>query len=187
MKGRLLRGTGVALLWVLTRGYLGLDYNTGESQNGYPGLALLIAGIGTGPQRHTEIAVEFVGVGYTSIARCIAGFVAVSGVLASTLLGTEIADCGAGMLLNTAVLAHNHSFPVRVGFLHLQIKRQKWKAVPSRVALAGNDQGHLHPAHLVESAHLARSLHALRILGHIREDNVAAHIAFFAVRHLPYH
>lgn len=97
--------------------------------------ALLTAGIGTGSQRHTEIAVEPVAVRCTSIATCIGGIVVAYGDLASTLVGTRIASREFAAW-STAGLVHNRSFPVRVDSLHLQTTGQLRKAESSRVVLA---------------------------------------------------
>ena len=128
-------GTLEALLRVPTRLYPGLDCSTGVRQTGCPRLALLTAGIGTGPQRHTEIAIELVGVRCTSIAKYIEGTVVASGCLASTLADTGIACC-AIVTWSTAGLAHSHSFLIRVGFLQLKTEEQMWKIERSMVALA---------------------------------------------------
>lgn len=135
MGDKLLLGTVEALLRVPTHWYRGLDCNTGEPQTGYPGLALLTAGIGTGSQRHTEIVIELVALHCTSIATCIGEIAVASGDLASTLVGTGIAG-RAFAALSTAGLVHIRSFPARVGSLHPLTKGQMWTAESSRVALA---------------------------------------------------
>ena len=150
----LLWGTVEALQRVPSRWYRGLDCSIGEPQTGCPRLALLTAGIGTGSQCHTEIAVELVAVRGTSSATCIGGTVVASGGLASTRVGTGIAD-RAFAALSTAGLADSRSFPARVSSLHLQTKGQMWKAESLRVALVWNDQSHLHLARLLDSGHLA--------------------------------
>ena len=149
MDGMLLWSIVEALLRVPRRGYCGLDYNTGESQIGCPELARLTVGIDTGLQHRTEVATELVAVRYTSTATCIGAFVVASANLVSTLVGTGIARRGSEASGNAGLL-HSHSFPAHVGSLHLQTKEQMWKAASSRVALAENDQSHLHPARLVK-------------------------------------
>lgn len=144
-----------ALLQDRTRWYRGLDCNTGEPRIGCPGLALLTAGIDTGSQCHTEVVIELVAVHYTLNGTCTEGFVVASANLVSTLDGTEIArrDFGA---LSTAGLAHIRSFPARVSSSDLQAKAQVQKAEWLKVALPGNDQSHLHAAHLVGPGYSAR-------------------------------
>lgn len=128
-------GTLEALLRVPMHWYPALDCSTGERQTGCPRLALLTAGIGTGPQRHTEIAIELVGVRCTSVAKYIEGIVVASGCLASTPADTGIACC-ATVRWNMAGLAHSHSFLIRVGFLQLKTEEQMWKIEMSVVVLA---------------------------------------------------
>lgn len=128
-------GTLVALLRVPIRWYPGLGCSTGERQTGCPRLALLTAWIGTGPQRHTETAIELVGVRCTSVAKYIEEIVVASGCLASTLADTGIACC-AIVTWSTAGLAHSHSFLIRVGFLQLKTEEPMWRIEMSMVALA---------------------------------------------------
>ena len=128
-------GTLEVLLRIPTRWYCGSDCSIGEPQTGCPVLALLTAGIGTGSQRHTEIAVGPVAVRCTSTATCIGEIVVAYGDLASTLVGTRIASCEFAAW-STAGLVHSRSFPARVDFLHLQTKGQLRKAESSRVVLA---------------------------------------------------
>lgn len=155
MDDMLLWGIVEALLQDRTRWYRGLDCNTGEPQIGCPGLALLTAGIGTGSQCHTEVVIELAAVRYTLNGTYTEGFVVASGNLVSTLDGTEVARRGFGAL-GTAGLAHIRSFPARVGSSDLQTKGQMRKAEWLTVALPGNDQSHLHAAHLVGPGYSAR-------------------------------
>ena len=112
-----------ALLRVRTCWCRGLDCNTEERQIGCPGHVLLTAGIDTGSQCHMEVAIELVGVRYTSIATYIEGFVVASANLASTLNCTGIAPRAFGVL-GTVGLAHIRSSPARVSSLNLQTRRQ---------------------------------------------------------------
>ena len=154
MKSTLLWDIVEALLRVPTRLYHGLNCNIGEPQMGYLGLALLIAGIDTDSQYRTEIAIELAVVHCTSTATCTGGFAVAFADLASTQVDTGIARRGF-VELGTGGLAHNRSFPARVGSLHLQTKGQMWKAESSKVAVAGNAQSHLPPTCLEDSGHLA--------------------------------
>lgn len=155
MNDTLLWGIVEALLQDRTHWYRGLGCNTGEPRIGCPGLALLTAATDTVPQRHTEVVIELVAVRYTLDGTCTEGFVVVSADHVSTLDGTEIARRGFGAL-GTAGLAHIRSFPARVGSSDLQTKGQMQKAEWLRVALPGNDQSHLHAAHLVSPEYSAR-------------------------------
>ena len=131
----LLSSTVEVLLRVPTRSYHGLDRSIGEPQTGCPRLALLTAGIGTGSQRHTEIAVELVAARCTLTATYIGDSVFASAGLASTLIGTGSVG-RAFASWSTAVLVDNRSFQGREGSLHLQKQGQTWKVESSWAALA---------------------------------------------------
>lgn len=131
MEGTRWWDTAELLLRFLRWWYRGLDCSTEPNQIDCLRLALLIVETGTGSQYHTVIAVDLVAVRYTLFVMCIGGIVvAAAASLASTLAGTEIAA------LSTAGLAQSCSSPARVNFLHLQTRRQMWKAEWSGVAPA---------------------------------------------------